>query len=151
MASGEPWLKETYRVNYQDGDKLGSSNDFQNSFHCTFVQPLPFLKKNSKSTVFLDPKISTKIFNLLPTIAEVKLPTPKNSVLIGQFSIPTQTFEFRFGIFIQTNLQFWGPKTYRYQLFVGQEVDPGQAGSLESRLELDQSHSVCLRLWFYPN
>ena len=52
MASEEPRLEKTYQVNYQDEDKLGSSNDFQNSFHCTFVQPLPFLKKISKSTVF---------------------------------------------------------------------------------------------------
>ena len=45
--------EKTYRVSCQDGDKLGSSNDFQNSFRCTFVQPLPFLDTKSRPTLFL--------------------------------------------------------------------------------------------------
>jgi len=65
-------------VNYQDGDRLGSSNDFQNSFHCTFVQPLPFLKKISKSTVFPDPKISAKIFIFFTENCRGKVANPKN-------------------------------------------------------------------------
>ena len=71
-------MKETYRVNYQDGDKLGSSNDFQNSFHCTFVQPLPFLKKNSKSTVFPESKNFSQNFHFFTENCRGNDANPKN-------------------------------------------------------------------------